>query len=89
VAVDPGPPARLVVVEVRWRRRRDFGLPEESFDWRKRACLRRGLACLLESGELPAGHALPRLPVAVDLIVAEPAGEPGAVRLRHHRDVLE
>ena len=26
VAVDPGPPPMLVVVEVRWRRRRDFGL---------------------------------------------------------------
>ena len=26
VAVDPGPPPTLVIVEVRWRRRRDFGL---------------------------------------------------------------
>jgi Holliday junction resolvase-like predicted endonuclease len=25
VATDPGPPARLVVVEVRWRRSREFG----------------------------------------------------------------
>ena len=30
VAVDPGPERCLVVVEVRWRRRRDFGLPEET-----------------------------------------------------------
>ena len=28
VAVDPGPPASLVVIEVRWRRRREYGLPE-------------------------------------------------------------
>jgi putative endonuclease len=28
VAVDPGPPPMLVVVEVRWRRDRGFGLPD-------------------------------------------------------------
>lgn len=83
VAVDPGPPARLVIVEVRWRRSRAFGLPEESFDDRKRAHLRRGLARLLEEGRLPDGRALPRLPIAVDLIVVEPNG------LRHHRDALD
>ena len=30
VAVDPGPPERLVVVEVRWRASRSFGGAEES-----------------------------------------------------------
>ncbi len=39
VAIDPGPPAELVVVEVRWRGRRDFGLGEETVDWRKQARL--------------------------------------------------
>ena len=40
VAVDPGPPPALAVVEVRWRAGRDFGLPEETVDFRKRARLR-------------------------------------------------
>ena len=56
VAVDPGPPGRLVVVEVRWRRSREFGLPEETFDYRKRAHLRLGIARLLEAGPLPGGR---------------------------------
>ena len=82
VAVDPGPPARLVVVEVRWRASRSFGGAEESFDYRKRARLRRGVARLLESGCLPDGSALPRLPLAVDLAVVEPrVGGVAGVRL--------
>ena len=72
VAVDPGPPRRLVVVEVRWRRSREFGGAEETFDYRKRARLRIGLARLLDAGRLPDGSPLPRLPVAVDLAVVEP-----------------
>ena len=72
VAVDPGPPARLVVVEVRWRRSRAFGSPEESLDYRKRRLLRIGVARLLERGCIPDGSALPRLPIAVDLAVVEP-----------------
>jgi putative endonuclease len=87
VAVDPGPPARLVVVEVRSRRSRAFGLPEETFDRDKRACVRRGLARLLEAGRLPAGVALPDLPIAIDLIVVGP-DEGGRMTLRHHRDAL-
>jgi putative endonuclease len=88
VAVDPGPPPMLVVVEVRWRRRRDFGLAEETFDYRKRGHLRAALGRMLEDG-LPGGVALPRLPVRVDLVVVEPAQGPGAeIRLRHHRDAL-
>lgn len=89
VAVDPGPPARLVVLEVRWRRSRAFGLPEETVDRRKRAMLRRGVARLLEAGLLPDGRALPRLPISLDLVVVEPPVDArGDLRLRHHRDLL-
>ncbi len=74
VAVDPGPPGRLVVVEVRFRRSREFGLPEETFDHRKQAQLRLGIGRLLQAGCLPDGTPLPRLPIAVDLAIVEPAG---------------
>lgn len=87
VAVDPGPPARLVVVEVRWRRSREFGLPEETFDHRKRAHLRAGVARLLERGQLPDGSDLPRIPISLDLAVVEP-GPGGAPRVRLYRDAL-
>lgn len=80
VATDPGPPAALVVVEVRWRSRRDFGLAEETVDGRKRARLHRAGFVLRETGRLPSGAALPALPLRFDLVVVEPAG-----RLRHHR----
>jgi Holliday junction resolvase-like predicted endonuclease len=86
VAVDPGPPARLVVVEVRSRHSHEFGLPEETFDWRKRAHLRRGIGRLLEAGSLPDGSPLPSLPVAVDLAVVEPGRPAPLVRL--YRDAL-
>ena len=87
VAVDPGPPGRLVVVEVRWRRSREFGLPEETLDHAKRATLRRGIARLLDGGRLPDGSKLPRLPIAVDLAVVEP-GVDGRPAARLYRDVL-
>ena len=51
----PGPPARLVVVEVRWRRSREFGLPEETFDSpQARACC--GAASPASSRPAPAGR---------------------------------
>lgn len=88
VAVDPGPPAALVVVEVRWRARRDFGLPEETFDHRKRQHLRAAVARLLEDG-LPGGIPVPALPLRIDLFVVEPGATPGTnPRIRHHRDAL-
>jgi Holliday junction resolvase-like predicted endonuclease len=87
VAVDPGPPTRLVIVEVRWRRSREFGLPEETFDYRKRAHLRAGVARLLERGQLPDGQELPWLPISLDLAVVEP-GQVGAPRVRLYRDAL-
>jgi putative endonuclease len=81
VAIDPGPPRHLVIVEVRWRRSRDFGIAEESLDYRKRAHLRAALGRLLADG-LPGGVALPSLPIRVDLVVVEPGD-----RIRHHRHV--
>ena len=80
LAIDPGPPAALVVVEVRWRARRDFGLAEETVDGRKRARLHRAAFALRETGALPDGRVLPALPFRFDLVVVEPGG-----RLRHHR----
>ncbi len=90
VAIDPGPPARLVFVEVRWRRSRDFGLVEETFDGRKRARLWAAVMGLMEAGSLPNGTPLPRLPISIDLVVVEPPsrGGDGTPRVRHHRDVL-
>jgi putative endonuclease len=89
VAVDPGPPEVVVLVEVRWRARRDFGLPEETFGWQKRGHLRTALGRLIEAGALPDGRVLPSAPLRIDLVVVEPpvtaGGEP---RLRHHRDAL-
>jgi Holliday junction resolvase-like predicted endonuclease len=87
VAIDPGPPARLVVVEVRRRSSRDFGGAEGSFDHRKRANLRRGIARLLEAGALRDGTRLPGLPVALDLAVVEP-GSGGRATARLYRDAL-
>lgn len=88
VAVDPGPPASLVIVEVRWRRARDFGLPEETVDWRKRDRLHRAGFVLADHGELPTGVPLPRLPLRFDLVVVEPGTGPGTPRIRHHRGAL-
>jgi putative endonuclease len=89
VAIDPGPPAALVAVEVRWRARRDFGLPEETFDWRKRRRMREAAFGLLDRGRLPDGGALPHLPLRFDLVLVEPAVEvAGEPRIRHHRNVL-
>jgi putative endonuclease len=85
VAEDPGPPSNLVAVEVRWRGRRDFGIAEETIDWRKRAHLRAAFGRLLEARELPGGKPLPDLPVRLDVVVVEPGGD--EPRIRHHRAV--
>jgi putative endonuclease len=85
VAVDPGPPANLVIVEVRWRASRGFGLGEETVDHRKRARLRLAAYGLLDRGELPDGARLPRLPIRFDLVVVEPGERGEAPRIRHHR----
>jgi Holliday junction resolvase-like predicted endonuclease len=89
VAVDPGPPARLTIVEVRWRRGHAFGWPEETFDWRKQGHLRAAVARLAVLKRLPDGRTVPGLPIAVDLVVVEPAsGGTNGASIRHHRDVL-
>ena len=87
VAVDPGPPAGLVVIEVRWRLRRDFGLPEETVDHRKRTRVRAAAYGLLDRGTFADGEPLPRLPLRFDLVVVEPGiGRADAPpRIRHHR----
>ena len=79
VATDPGPPAMLVFLEVRWRRRRDYGLAEETVDHRKRGRVRRAAFTLLEGGTLPS------LPVRFDLVVVEPGDRGGEPNVRHHR----
>jgi putative endonuclease len=85
VAVDPGPPAALVIVEVRWRGSRGFGLAEETVDHRKRARLRIAAYGLLERGSLPDGRDVPRLSLRFDLVVVEPGAGGGEPRVRHHR----
>ena len=86
VAVDPGPPPALVVVEVRWRSRRDFGLAEETLDHRKRTALRRAIGTLLGLGTLPGGGRLPSLPLRVDLVALD-LDEAGRPSIRHHRGI--
>jgi Holliday junction resolvase-like predicted endonuclease len=88
LAVDPGPPAAIVVVEVRWRASRAYGVGEETFDWRKRGHLRAAVGRLLGSPSLPDGTPLPRLPIRIDLVVVEPGEHDGPFRMRHHRDAL-
>lgn len=79
VATDPGPPPTLVIVEVRWRSRRDYGLGEETVDHRKRRRLREAAYALLDGGPWP------HLPLRFDLVVVEPGDRGGEPRLRHHR----
>jgi Holliday junction resolvase-like predicted endonuclease len=88
LVVDPGPPATMVVVEVRWRATRAYGVGEETFDWRKRGHLRAAVGRLLESPALPDGSLRPRLPIRIDLVVVEPGERDGPLRIRHHRDAL-
>lgn len=83
VAVDPIGPV-LVAVEVRWRCRRDYGLAEETVDWRKRARLREAMFRLIEHGRLPGGDPLPRLPLRLDIIGVDVDAD-GRPSLRHHR----
>lgn len=83
IGVDPGPPPMLVVVEVRWRADRTFGLPEETVSGRKRLRIRAAAYGLLELGTLPDGVRLPHLPLRFDLVVVEPGD-----RVRHHRHAM-
>lgn len=86
LGVDPGPPGALVVVEVRRRGRRDFGLAEETLDHRKRAALRRVVGTLLAAGTLPDGRPLPGLPLRLDLVALD-VDASGRPSVRHHRGI--
>ena len=85
MAVDPGPPAALVVVEVRWRGSRAYGFAEETVDHRKRSFVRRAGWELVERGRAPDGTPMPRLPLRFDLIVVEPTNRGTEPLIRHHR----
>lgn len=86
LAIDPSDPPSLVVVEVRRRNRRDYGLPEETIDYRKRCALLRAVGELASRRGLPDGRRLPELPVRVDLIAID-RGPDGQPSLRHHRGI--
>ncbi len=85
IAVDPGPPATVVFVEVRWRGRRDFGLADESIDHRKRRRLHQAAWEWL--AERP-DERIATLPVRFDLVVVEPDEGRARPRLRHHRAAI-
>ena len=91
LAVDPGPPRAVVVVEVRTRTSSRYGTAEESVDRRKIARLYRAAAALRALGTLPGGAPLPRGPWRVDVLTVDdaPAIAPGAggPTIRHHRAV--
>ena len=71
LAVEPGKPPTLVLVEVRSRATSRFGAPEESIDAGKVHRLYRAAAALRSSGRLPDGTALPHLPWRVDLVAVD------------------
>jgi putative endonuclease len=86
LAIDPSEPPSIVLVEVRRRNRRDFGLAEETVDYRKRNAMRRAAGELAMRPVLPDGRRLPDLPVRVDLIAID-RGPDGRPALRHHRGI--
>ena len=86
VAIDPGPPAALVIVEVRRRGQRGFGLAEETLDHRKRAALRRAAGALVAAGTLADGTPLPRLPLRFDFVAIDRRPD-GQASIRHHRAI--
>jgi putative endonuclease len=91
VAVDPGPPRCLVVVEVRGNSGGRFGTPEESAVGAKLQRTYRAALALMHLGRLPAGGRLPRGPWRVDLIAVELAPRlgpsAGGPVVRHVRGV--
>jgi putative endonuclease len=76
VALDPGPPANLVCVEVRSATSANFGTPEERMDRLKVGHLYRAMRAY----QVIEGRGLPR---RVDLVVVDNrAGSPEIRRLR-------
>lgn len=69
LAVDPGPPSTLVVVEVRSVRSSKFGAPEEKVDRAKVARLYLAVAGLRTAEAIVADVAHPQ--VRVDLVVVD------------------
>ncbi|MFI5261130.1 MAG: YraN family protein [Candidatus Limnocylindrales bacterium] len=94
VAVDPGPPATLVVVEVRTRTGDQFGPPEASVDRAKLTRCYRAAGALRRARALPDGTRLPSLPWRVDVVAVELGAGTDAShpvrgpRVRHLRAVL-
>jgi Holliday junction resolvase-like predicted endonuclease len=70
-----------VIVEVRMRATRRFGLAEETVDFRKRRHLRDAGWTMVAAGALPDGTPLPRLGLRFDIVVVEPDPH----HIRHHR----
>lgn len=91
VALDPGAPGWLVVVEVRGTRTRRFGAPEESLDHRKLARLRAAAIALVRSGwsREHGIHAIAAVRIDVVAVDLDPHIGPGAggPSLRHIRGV--
>jgi Holliday junction resolvase-like predicted endonuclease len=84
LAVDPGPPAALVVVEVRSLRSSLFGAPEERVDRAKVRRLYRALAALRSTAGTSLSIQLPIGPAGrVDLVVVD--GRSGRKEIRHLR----
>jgi putative endonuclease len=79
VAVDPGPPAELVCVEVRSARSSAFGTPEERVDYRKVGHLYRAARVFNRS---PAAQqlAVGAMSVRVDLVVVDLRGRRPLIR---------
>ena len=81
LAVDPGVPKTLVVVEVRSLRTAAFGHPEERVDRLKVGRLYRALAGL--AGAVESDGGLNRLPRRVDLVIVDRRS--GRQEIRHLR----
>jgi putative endonuclease len=91
VALDPGAPGTLVIVEVRGARSGRFGAPEESVGPRKLARLRAPVAALSRSGWSVA-HG-PLRAIRIDLVAVEldPRTAHGGrrPRIRHIRGLTD
>ncbi|HUG48338.1 MAG TPA: YraN family protein [Candidatus Limnocylindria bacterium] len=85
LALEPGPPPALVVVEVRGLHSKLFGAPEERVDRAKVGRLYRAAAALRSAGCLPGGERLPALSWRVDLVLVD--AREGPPRLRHMRAI--
>jgi putative endonuclease len=100
LALEPGRPPTIVVVEVRGRAVDRFGAQEERLDGGKVRRLYRATAALRAAGRLPDGRRLPAGRWRVDLVAVDLAGagrlegeerlvgRPAGAHLRHLRGVI-